>query len=106
MTLTLQLIALAIVSFLQNMAFTWTSRARNSADPKYLWIASVCSNAVFFVIQVFLLASLWPALTRGDWWTVVLTGVIYVLANSAGAVYMMRILLKVDTGRRRPGANG
>jgi hypothetical protein len=100
----LQLAVLGIASFLQNMAFTWTSRARNSADPRYLWLASVCSNSVFYVIQVGFMATIWPALTKGDWWSLVLTGIVYVIGNSWGAVYMMKILLNKETGKRKVGA--
>jgi hypothetical protein len=105
MELAISLTLLAIAGFLQNMAFTWVSRARNGGDPTYLRIASVCSNGVWFVIQVGLLSTIWPALTQGEWWKIALTGLVYIVATTEGSVYMMRILLKKETGKRRVGAS-
>ena len=38
--------AWALLLILQNMAFTWVSRARNSGSLGYHAIASICSNGV------------------------------------------------------------
>ncbi len=42
---------LVVVSFIQNMAFTWTSRSRNSGDPAYHRFAAWSSNGVWFLAQ-------------------------------------------------------
>jgi putative flippase GtrA len=105
MELVVSLAILFIVAFVQNMAFTWVSRSRNSGDPGYHRYAAICSNGVWFITQLFILSTLLPALTVGEWWKVILTGVVYIVATTEGSVYMMRILLKKETGKRRVGAS-
>ncbi len=87
------LILLAIVSFIQNMAFTWTSRSRNSGDPAYHRYAAWSSNGIWFVTQVTLLSMIWEPIKNGDIGTLAIAGVIYVLCTAEGSVFMMRILL-------------
>lgn len=100
----LELGLLAVAAFVQNMAFTWVSRSRNSGDPNYHRWAAICSNGVWFLTQLLIIGTLWPALTQGDWWKVAATGVVYVLATTEGSVLMMRILLKTEKGKRKVGA--
>ena len=99
-----ELALLALVAFVQNMAFTWVSRSRNSGDPNYHRLAAICSNGVWFLTQLLMLNTLLPAFTQGDWPTILLTGVVYVIATSEGSVLMMRILLKTESGKRKVGA--
>ena len=102
--MTLQLIALFVVAFVQNMAFTWVSRSRNSGDPNYHRWAAVCSNGIWFVTQLLIINQVWPALVNGEWWRIAATGAVYILATTEGSVLMMRILLKKETGKRKVGA--
>lgn len=102
--LVLNLFLLAIVSFVQNMAFTWTSRSRNSGDPDYHRYASWCSNGIWFLCQILIIKSVWEPIMRGEWWYVALSGAIYIIATSEGSVLMMRILLKKETGKQQVGA--
>jgi hypothetical protein len=102
--LALGLLVLFVVGFVQNMAFTWVSRSRNSGDPSYHRKAAVCSNGIWFVTQLFILSTLLPALTAGEWWKVGLTMLVYIVATTEGSVYMMKVLLKKETGKRKVGA--
>lgn len=99
-----QLIILFVVAFVQNMAFTWVSRSRNSGDPNYHRWAAICSNGIWFVTQLLIINQVWPALTNGEWWRIALTAVVYVAATTEGSVLMMKILLKSETGKRKVGA--
>jgi len=101
----LMLFILAIACFIQNMAFTWTSRSRNSGDPSYHRYAAYASNGIWFICHFLVLIQVWKSLTNSDWLTLILTGIVYVLATAEGSVCMMKILLKKEEGKRRVGAN-
>ena len=88
-----KLVLLAIVSFIQNMAFTWSSRSRNSGDPNYHRYAAWGSNGIWFICQLFIFSWLWKPLMEGDWGTALIGGVVYVAATTEGSVYMMKLLL-------------
>jgi len=104
MTFFLMLCTIAVVGFVQNMAFTWVSRSRNSGDPEYHRKAAYCSNSIWFLCQVFILATVWPAVTSGEFWKVAVTMLVYAAATSEGSVFQMRRMLKTETGKRRVGA--
>ena len=101
----LELAILAVVAFVQNMAFTWVSRSRNSGDPAYHRWAALASNGVWFITTLLIWNQLWAALTTGDWWRIAATGLVYVVATTEGSVLMMKILLKSETGKRKVGAS-
>ena len=101
-----QLALLAGVAFIQNMAFTWMSRARNSGDPLYARVAALCSNGIWFFTNILILRQAMEAVTKGDYGTLLLTGVIYTVATTEGSVLAHRILLKTESGKRRVGAGG
>ena len=84
---------LILVAFIQNMAFTWTSRSRNSGDPTYHRYAAWSSNGVWFMCQLFVFKLIWEPLLNGDYWQVAIGGFIYTLATTEGSVFMMKILL-------------
>jgi hypothetical protein len=100
----LALFALGVIAFVQNMAFTWVSRSRNSGDPTYHRYASICSNGIWFITQILVWQHVWEITKSGDWWRLALVGGVYVLATTEGSVLMMRILLKRETGKRKVGA--
>lgn len=100
----LALVVLAVIAFIQNMAFTWVSRSRNSGDPSYHRYAAICSNAVWFVTQMIIWQQVWEVAKSGEWWRLALVGLIYVAATTEGSVLMMKILLKSETGKRKVGA--
>jgi putative flippase GtrA len=105
MSLVISLVILFVVAFVQNMAFTWVSRSRNSGDPNYHRWAAICSNGVWFITQLFILSTLLPALTAGEWWKIAVTALVYIAATTEGSVYMMKVLLKKETGKRKVGAS-
>ncbi len=98
------LVALAGVSFVQNMAFTLVSRSRNSADTVYHFFCALASNGVWFVCQVLIVKNIWSAIARGEWWYALLAGLIYTIFTAQGSTLMMAWLLKKESGKRRVGA--
>lgn len=101
----LSMVGLAVLSFIQNMAFTWSSRSRNSGDPSYHRRASWASNGVWFITNGLMFSILTPIM-KGDvgiFWYVA-AGVVYVVSTSEGSVYMMRRLLRTETGKRKVGS--
>lgn len=101
----IELALLGVIAFIQNMAFTWVSRSRNSGDPSYHRWASLCSNGVWFVTNILITIQVWQAVKTGQWWYVAACGVVYVVCTTEGSVLMMRILLKCETGKRKVGAS-
>jgi hypothetical protein len=88
------LLFILIVSFIQNAAFTWVSRSRNSGDPKKHAIAAVFSNGVWFVCNFFLLfPEMMKAIESGDWVHKITLGVVYTVGTVVGSVVMMKINL-------------
>ena len=94
------------MAFVQNMAFTWSSRSRASGDPNYHRYAAVLSNGIWFVCQVLIMKQIWTSVQGGNWWAVAAAGVVYTLATTEGSVLMMRILLKKEKGNQRVGSYG
>lgn len=99
------LLAFGGMAFVQNMAFTWVSRSRNSGDPQYHRRASWTSNGIWFVTNILVWAQVWRAIERGSWVELVIAGIVYVIATTEGSVLMMKKLLKSETGKRRVGAH-
>ena len=104
MNFEISLLILAVLSFVQNMAFTAVSRSRNSGDTKYHFKVALASNGVWFATQVFILKHVWDVLESGDWWKLIIVGFVYTISTAAGSTYMMAKLLKSETGKRRVGA--
>lgn len=101
----LELLLLFGVAFVQNMAFTWVSRSRNSGDPNYHRWAAICSNGIWFITQLLIWNQLWTAWTQAEWWRLAALGVVYIIATTEGSVLMMKILLKTEKGKRKVGAS-
>lgn len=117
MQLFLLLLALAVISFIQNMAFTFTSRSRNSGDPQYHRYASWGSNGIWLINQIFLVKIVWEPVMNGQWLQVVLAAIVYIIFTTEGSVYMMKIMLGLtknatlkrlfgETGSRKVGSSG
>lgn len=102
----LSLLLLAAVAYIQNAAFTWSSRSRNSGDPGYHRYAAWCSNGVWFITTILIWNQIFAALTQGEWWKIAATGVVYVIATTEGSVIAMKALLKRETGKHQVGARG
>jgi len=99
-------VLIAVVAFVQNMAFTWSSRSRASGDPNYHRYAAVLSNGIWFVCQVLIMKQIWTSIQGGDWLTVLIAGVVYTIATTEGSVLMMRVLIKKEKGKQRIGHYG
>lgn len=87
-------IFLFVVSLIQNMAFTWVSRSRNSGDPLKHSIASIFSNGIWFLCNYFILfPEVMKSVMEGDMWDRIIIGVIYIASTTLGSVIMMKINL-------------
>lgn len=100
----MDLVLLFSLGALQNAAFTWSGRSRNSGDVTYHALAALFSNGLWFLMTVVIWERLWASVIGGDWQAVAMTGFIYVAGTVLGSCSMMWLLLKTETGRRRVGA--
>jgi len=98
------LLLLSIFSFIQNMAFTAVSRSRNSGDPRYHRWCAYASNTVWFITHFLVLRHVWEVFDSGEWWKLIVVGVVYGISTAEGSVLMMKRLLKSETGKRQVGA--
>lgn len=92
-----------LLLIVQNAAFTWVSRARNSGSYGYHAIAAVFSNGVWFVSQFLLIGMV----ARPDMPTneAVTLGVIYVAGTVCGSVLMHYVSVRwLESGKRKVGA--
>lgn len=87
----------------QNAAFTWVSRARNSGSYAYHAIAAVFSNGVWFASQLILISvAIKPGMQVGD---AIRLGTVYVSGTVTGSVLMHWISLNyLERGKRKVGA--
>lgn len=100
----MEILLLAAAAFVQNMAFTWVSRSRNSGDPSYHRKAAYFSNGIWFLTNILIWRQVWAAIESGSWLHLAVAGVAYCIATSEGSVLMMRRLLKSEKGKRQVGA--
>jgi len=117
------LISLTIVSFVQNMFFTWVSRSRQGGDPDYHRFAAWGSNGVWLLTQGFIAANVYSPITimikegvdTDSIMKIFLTFIVYALATTEGSVTMMKMNLGKyklpkfmsfieETGKRKVGA--
>ena len=97
---------LAVTSFVQNMAFTGSSRSRNSGDPMYHFRWALLSNGIWFCNRIFSLSLIMDSLL-GDsvkWAEILLVGVVYLIFTSSGSAFMMSKMLKKVKGKQHVGA--
>lgn len=95
MTTSISMLALlAVVAFIQNMFFTWTSRSRNSGDPQKHLYASIGSNGIWFICNYFLLFPEVMKITEtGTLLDKGIVMIVYILATALGSVAMMKVNL-------------
>jgi outer membrane lipoprotein SlyB len=94
-----------VLLIVQNAAFTWVSRARNSGSVGYHAIASVFSNGVWFACQLILIASITDAAKRGTWAEAIGLGAFYTACTVIGSVAMHIVSLRyLERGKRKVGA--
>ena len=88
------LLALVVVSFIQNMAFTAVSRSRNAANLPHHFKVAIASNGIWFICNFFILfGAMLKALTDGNTLDILIIMVVYSLSTSLGSVVMMAINL-------------
>jgi hypothetical protein len=98
-------VAWAILLILQNAAFTWVSRARNSGSLGYHAIAAVASNGVWFASQFILIDKMVAILRSGTIQEAVAVGVFYSACTVTGSVGMHWLSLHyLERGKRKVGA--
>ena len=87
----------------QNAAFTWVSRARNSGSYGYHAVAAVASNGVWFVSQFLLISMVAkPGMPMEE---IVTLGLVYVAGTVTGSVLMHWASINwLEKGRRKVGA--
>jgi len=116
----LTLSMLALVGFIQNMAFTAVSRSRNAGDVWYHFRIALVSNSVWFICNFFILfGTMLKAVTSGDTFGAIITLLVYSVFTALGSVFMMAIQLGkikfpkgfkwlgnylVETGKKKVGA--
>jgi len=93
------------VAFCQNMAFTWVSRSRNSGDPHYHRYAAWCSNGIWLLCYLMVWSRVWGAFESSNYVELIPMFIVYVVATTEGSVFMMKVLLKREKGKRRVGAH-
>ena len=90
---------------LQNAAFTFVSRARNSGSYGLHGIASVCSNGVFIMGQFVSLGVMLDAITNGTAGERAFICVFYTVCTVTGSLAMHWISVTyIETGKRKVGA--
>lgn len=93
----------ALLLIVQNAAFTWVSRARNSGSYRYHAIAAVFSNGVWFASQFILIGVVVNDLTTPI--AIVGAGLLYTAATVVGSVLMHWVLINyLERGKRKVGA--
>lgn len=94
----------AILLLLQNAAFTWVSRARNSKSVWYHALAAVFSNGIYILNQFIVVNKLVEA-RHGSRLELAIVCVFYTAFTVTGGVSMHSFLMKyVEKGRREIGS--
>ena len=101
----MSLVGWFLLLVVQNAAFTWVSRARNSGSLGYHAVAAVFSNGVWFASQFIMIAMVaYGDLTSG---AAVMMGVLYILGTVSGSVLMHYVSMRwLEKGKRKVAANG
>ncbi len=98
-------VAWALLLILQNAAFTWVSRARNSGSLGYHAVAAIASNGVWFASQFILIDKMVQIIRSGSWASAVTMGLFYATFTVVGSVGMHWISLRyLEKGKRKVGA--
>lgn len=93
----------ALLLILQNAAFTWVSRARNSGSLAYHALASVFSNGIWFVSQFILIAVvIKPGMPMNE---IAVAAAVYIASTVTGSLLMHWVSMKyLEKGKRKVGA--
>jgi hypothetical protein len=99
----MSLVAWFLLLVLQNAAFTWVSRARNSGSLMYHGFAAIFSNGIFFVSNLFLIG----LVTTAGLTATQLAGylLIYIGGTVTGSVAMHYVSMRwLEAGKRKVGS--
>jgi hypothetical protein len=95
----------AFFLIIQNAAFTFVSRARNSGSNALHAIAAVCSNGVWIIAQFVSLKVIIDAITSGSWGERIWVVVFYTACTVVGSISMHWISVNyIEKGKRKVGA--
>lgn len=95
----------APILMIQNFAFTFVSRARNSGSLRRHMIASMFSNGVWFVSQMIIFSVLYQAMTgKLGWKMAVFSAVYYTTFTMTGSLLAHYWGLRTEKGIARVGA--
>lgn len=98
-------LAWGFLLLLQNAAFTWVSRARNSGSVAYNGIASVFSNGIWFIGQMFIVDVFLYAKRTGDLSLILPSALFYTAFTTLGSMGSQYVLMHwIERGKRRVGA--
>lgn len=96
----------AAVLFFQNVAFTFTSRARNSASLGRHLQASVFSNGIWIFSNMLMLGPMFAYLTgKHGLLPQVLTGTLYTVSTVSGSLVAHYLSKKTECGKNAVGAS-
>jgi len=84
------------------MAFTWSSRSRNSNDANYHRYAAWCSNGIYYLTNSLITLYI---IKHSEWYAMLIQGAIYTVFASEGSVLMMKKLMQREKDKRAVGAN-
>lgn len=100
----MEYVAWAVFLVLQNAAFTFVSRARNSGSYALHAIAAVASNGVWIASQFISLAIIIDAIRNGSWAQRIWVGAFYTTFTVIGSVGMHWIGVNyIEKGKRKVG---
>jgi hypothetical protein len=95
----------AFVLILQNFAFTFVSRARNSGSIKRHMVAAVFSNGVWFLSQIIIFEQMYRVM-KGTYGLgmAIFVGVYYTVFTMMGSLIAHYYALRNEKGKARIGA--
>lgn len=94
------LVPFSALSFVQNMAFTASSRSRNSGDPSYHRWCAYMSNGVYYITNALLTVYI---IKYGALWQLAVQGIAYTFSTAEGSVLMMKKMIEKEKGKRAVG---
>jgi hypothetical protein len=96
----------AIVLIIQNFAFTFVSRARNSGSIYRHMVASIFSNGVWFLSQIIIFSQMFAMMTgKYGLKTAIFVGAYYTVFTMAGSLLAHYFSLLNEKGKGAVGAN-
>lgn len=100
----MNLFAWFLLLVLQNGAFTWVSRARNSGSLGYHAVAAVFSNGIWFASQFIMIAMVaYGGMTTLE---AVSAGAVYIAGTVTGSVLMHWVSMRwLEKGKRKVAAS-